>query len=546
MPDTVEKRIVIAVEAGEALASLGKVKGSTEQLIRAKREELKISRAKANFDKAEAASATAAQRAYNAELARERKLKELAAAKKRGADVREIRRLTKELKKLTDQYEKLAKAEEMANDRAKLAKQQMDAANASAVNFANKQQAKGGFVTQLIGRQLGVPVGKDADPDIMKLAAAGMVLGTLKALLEGIVDAIKATREAENKYAEERFAEQLENIASVTARLSERSEAIDHLSKWNEGGALTSEQRVAQEKQIAELTAQYGDLGIVIDETTGKITNLAELQERMRKSRNMQAERGYNAEMAVIDQRIKEQQEIFRKGNSYGGRVLNFFSGGLFGASDEDAKEAVDKIAEAEKKRQKLFEEMKKLRVKQAGEEAANAEKLEKARLRGQQAGYDKEFNNLLRQKRLQELVNYGLEREAELQRLRWEWIEKRQKFIAGSEEQKQFDAAQQRLIAERMSIFDDRQEQAIRRARERIDAADAQRFAPRLQTMTARSVRAESVEGMRLVNRMMTTPLGGVAEKQLSEAKKQTEVLNTIAVNTSRYNESFETMSFG
>ena len=546
MPDTVEKRIVIAVEAGEALASLGKVKGSTDQLIRAKREELKISRAKANFDKAEAASATAAQRAYNAELARERKLKELAAAKKRGADVREIRRLSGEVKRLTQQYEKLAQAEDMANSRAKLAKQQMDAANASAVNFANKQQEKGGFITQLIGRQLGVPVGKDADPDLMKLAAAGAVLGALKAAWDGVVKAINAAREAEKKYADELFTDQLENNASNTTRLSELSDAIDSLGKTNDGGVLSYTQEVAQNKQIAELTAQYGDLGIVIDKTTGKIANLAEVQERMRKSRNMQAERGYNEAMAVIDQRIKEQQEIFRKGNSYGGRVLNFFSFGLFGASDEDAKEAVDKIADAEKERQKVFEGMNKLRVKQAGEEAANAEKLEKTRLRDQQAGYDKEFNNLLRQKRLQELVNDGLEREAELQRLRWEWIEKRQKFIAGSDEQKQFDAAQQRLIAERMSIFDDRQSQAIRRARERIDAADALRFAPRLQTMTARSVRADTVEGMRLMNRMMTTPLGGVAEKQLTEAKKQTEVLNTIAVNTSRYNESFETMSFG
>ena len=181
MPDTVEKRIVIAVEAGEALASLGKVKGSTDQLIRAKREELKISRAKANFDKAEAASATAAQRAYNAELARERKLKELAAAKKRGAEAREIRRLTGEVKQLTEQYKKLAQAEDMANSRAKLAKQQMDAANASGLNYVKKQQEKGGFIAQLIGRQLGVPVGKDADPDIMKLAAVGAVLGSLKA-----------------------------------------------------------------------------------------------------------------------------------------------------------------------------------------------------------------------------------------------------------------------------------------------------------------------------------------------------------------------------
>ena len=62
MPDA-EKRIVIAVDAGEALQSLGKVKGSTDQLLKAKKEELKVSRAKAAFDKAEAASATAAQRA---------------------------------------------------------------------------------------------------------------------------------------------------------------------------------------------------------------------------------------------------------------------------------------------------------------------------------------------------------------------------------------------------------------------------------------------------------------------------------------------------
>lgn len=546
MPDTVEKRIVIAVDAGEALASLGKVKGSTDQLIRAKREELKISRAKANFDKAEAASATAAQRAYNAELARERKLKELAAAKKRGAEAGEIRRLTGEVKQLTDQYKKLAQAEDMANSRAKLAKQQMDAANASAVNFANKQQAKGGFFTRLIGRQLGVPVGKDADPDLMKLAAAGAVLGALKAAWEGVVDAIKAAREAEKKYAAERFAEQLESLTSVTARLSERSEAIDHLSKWNEGGALTSEQRVAQEKQIAELTAQYGDLGIVIDKTTGKIANLAEVQERMRKARNRQADRGYRAEMATIDERIKEQQEIYRRGNTYGWRVLHKYSFGLFGVSDEDAKEAVDKIAEAEKERQKVFEGMNKLRVKQAGEEAANAEKLEKARLKDMQEGFDKELGNLAKQRKLQQLVNEGLEREAEERKIIWELDEKRKQFINGSKEQRLFDANRSKVLEARLALWDDRQEQAIRRARERIDAADAQRFAPRLQTMTARSVRAESVEGMRLVNRMMTTPLGGVAEKQLSEAKKQTEVLNTIAVNTSRYNESFETMSFG
>ena len=543
MPDTVEKRIVIAVEAGEALASLGKVKGSTDQLIRAKREELKISRAKANFDKAEAASATAAQRAYNAELARERKLKELAAAKKRGAEAGEIRRLTGEVKQLTNQYKKLAQAEDMANSRAKLAKQQMDAANASAVNFANKQQGLGffgrGFFGQFIARQLGIPLvaGGSGMGSFATVAAAGFAVSSVSNLIGKIQSLYDYRQKAEIGYKEVSAQGEEWAIGLDRQRIQKTEETINAISRLNAVEKLNNQQKLEMIRLVETLGGAYGKYGIEIDETTGKVKNLSDL---LGKS----AEEVRKKQIELIDREImslRGQRDVYdettNRAESWWRHIGN---PGLAAAADEALAKTIainQKLTELQIQRSDLIDK----------DPSGDAEKKRIALLKDQKELYDNEFHNLLRQKRLQELVNDGLEREAALQGLRWEWIEKRQKFIAGSEEQKQFDAAQQRLIAERMSIFDDRQSQAIRRARERIDAADALRFAPRLQNMTARSVRAESIEGMRLMNRAFSAPVS-VADKQLTEAKKQTELLERVyeVITLPNGLKEYHTMSFG
>lgn len=537
MPD-VEKRIVIAVESGEALQKLGKVKGSTDQLIRAKKEELKISRAKLAFDKAEAASATAAQKAYNAELAKERKEKELLAAKKRGADAAEIRKLTAEVKRLTEQYQKLAEAETLANNRAKLAKDNLTTANASAADFADSRASRGffgrGVVGQLIGRRLGIPIGRGMSGGMATVAAAGAAISAVNYALDQYADHVRSTREAERQFAASAVESAEMAADALNGYMQKRMTAFAELNNIGANEVqLGAVSKLEQSQKLAEMTAMYGDLGIEIDSVTGKVKNYAEIKRRQEKRANEIALQGLRSVIRAKKEEIATYEKAAKAGT--GSTILNAVSKGAVGHSDAEIAAATQaqarlntEIVEAERQA-KEYE----ARIKAA--KGFDDTDREKAVLADLQESYDKEIATTAKQYKIQELIIAGKEREAELLKINNRLDEERLKL--GDDEKKLaiFDAQREARVGAAMSLFDLRENSAISQALSRVWSQTAQMFSTRYRQTSQNAVRADSIEGFRLLSRRFITPTG--VDKQLKETQKQTKLLEQIAANTKSTN---------
>lgn len=134
------------------------------------------------------------------------------------------------------------------------------------------------------------------------LAAAAV--GALYLAYKGLPDAIHAAAEAQKQA----------NVASGAAVSAGDAERAGQLSKLDRLEKLAGKERLTNQEMktaksiIADLTGAYGDLGISLDETTGKLSGVAAAQQKVREA--MQAARSVElqAQLDAAKEQIKAKE----------------------------------------------------------------------------------------------------------------------------------------------------------------------------------------------------------------------------------------------
>lgn len=282
--EDVNGRIVIAAEAGNSLKSIKSVKKGISEITDSRLNDLKITQAKAKFELAEYRSMIAAQKAYNAEIKLEGAIKRLNFRKSNGAGGNELERMASQVEELRGNYLSLANAESAANLEAYQAKVAVDQLTNSMRN--NKREtgkaASGlknffsGAGARTFGKLARTNVGSGSNMDLFKKGI----------LVAGFMSVLKITktlmaRAYENKIYELKLASDNTNSLFEVAKQNReaaknRQAAVESLDKYQGVEQLSALDSYEISLQIKKLGANYKDLGLQIDKTTGTIKNYDE------------------------------------------------------------------------------------------------------------------------------------------------------------------------------------------------------------------------------------------------------------------------------
>lgn len=282
--EDVNGRIVIAAEAGNSLKSIKSVKKGISEITDSRLNDLKITQAKAKFELAEYRSMIAAQKAYNAEIKLEGAIKRLNFRKSNGAGGNELERMASQVEELRGNYLSLANAESAANLEAYQAKVAVDQLTNSMRN--NKREtgkaASGlknffsGAGARTFGKLARTNVGSGSNMDLFKKGI----------LVAGFMSVLKITktlmaRAYENKIYELKLASDNTNSLFEVAKQNReaaknRQAAVESLEKYQGVEQLSALDSYEISLQIKKLGANYKDLGLQIDKTTGTIKNYDE------------------------------------------------------------------------------------------------------------------------------------------------------------------------------------------------------------------------------------------------------------------------------
>lgn len=282
--EDVNGRIVIAAEAGNSLKSIKSVKKGISEITDSRLNDLKITQAKAKFELAEYRSMIAAQKAYNAEIKLEGAIKRLNFRKSNGAGGNELERMASQVEELRGNYLSLANAESAANLEAYQAKVAVDQLTNSMRN--NKREtgkaASGlknffsGAGARTFGKLARTNVGSGSNMDLFKQGI----------LVAGFMSVLKITktlmaRAYENKIYELKLASDNTNSLFEVAKQNReaaknRQAAVESLEKYQGVEQLSALDSYEMSLQIKKLGANYKDLGLQIDKTTGTIKNYDE------------------------------------------------------------------------------------------------------------------------------------------------------------------------------------------------------------------------------------------------------------------------------
>lgn len=360
--EDVNGRIVIAAEAGNSLKSIKSVKKGISEITDSRLNDLKITQAKAKFELAEYRSMIAAQKAYNAEIKLEGAIKRLNFRKSNGAGGNELERMASQVEELRGNYLSLANAESAANLEAYQAKVAVDQLTNSMRN--NKREtgkaASGlknffsGAGARTFGKLARTNVGSGSNMDLFKQGI----------LVAGFMSVLKITktlmaRAYENKIYELKLASDNTNSLFEVAKQNReaaknRQAAVESLEKYQGVEQLSALDSYEMSLQIKKLGANYKDLGLQIDKTTGTIKNYDEF---VAKSSRLEI----NKEISEINsqlRQIKNERQNLNKIISEDTHWNNILTDGQ---SSRDAMEASKRDTEIGQKESELLRRRKEL-----------------------------------------------------------------------------------------------------------------------------------------------------------------------------------------
>ena len=360
--EDVNTRIVIAAEAGNSLKSIKSVKKGISEITDSRLNDLKITQAKAKFELAEYRSMIAAQKAYNAEIKLEGAIKRLNFRKSNGAGRNELERMASQVEELRGNYLSLANAESAANLQAYQAKVAVDQLTNSMRN--NKQQTEkaasglkkffSGAGARTFGRLAHTDVGSGTNMDLLKQGI----------LVAGFMSVLKITKTLmakaqENKIYELKLASDNTNSLFEVAKQNReaaknRQAAVESFEKYQGVEQLSVLDSYEMSLQIKKLGANYKDLGLQIDKTTGTIKNYDEF---VAKSSRLEI----NKEIAEINSQlrlIKDERQNLNKIISEDTYWNSFWTDGQ---SSRDAMEASKRNTEIGQKESELLRRRKEL-----------------------------------------------------------------------------------------------------------------------------------------------------------------------------------------
>lgn len=551
--DDVTARIAIAVQNGDSLRQIGKVKKGIREISDQRMRDLRLAQSSAKLELAEYNSMIAAQKAYNAEIRMSGTEKRIRFRKSEGAGAGEIEKMTRLYDKQRETYLKAQAAEASANIAAYQAKVSHDnlkrslSENVSVAKTATRgmrEYSASTIAARSASRLLGIDIGEGVNPAMIKMGV--IVAGAASAMkLAGLAMEYYTDKA---RYAAELSHRNLDSVSEANTRFKEQAdkqrEVIDSITNLQNKERLSNVEKLEMSKLLKELKIDYHALGGEIDATTGKIANWDKVSAVARKQ--MLAEEISNLERE-IKQISADRQEIMKTLSGENGvaawlydtarRNFNYTPYGRIGNALMEAtglheilREPVKQLTTSEERRL-VTEEL--TRYNEIGEKQSSLyERLENARK--QLAEFDTEeskaakskaddlakaINKEREQLKIQELRLKGREREAKIIEIFSKWEEKRGKYGNIVDELKMRD-----LNLYDMEIVKQRFAEYAEIARDRF----------KYRQTAQSSVLANSLEGARLQSRMMIqnsgVNLSNNPQKITAEqSKKQTTLLEEV-----------------
>lgn len=551
--DDVTARIAIAVQNGDSLRQIGKVKNGIKEISDQRMRDLRLAQSSAKLELAEYNSMIAAQKAYNAEIRMSGTEKRIRFRESEGAGAGEIEKMTRLYDKQRETYLKAQAAEASANIAAYQAKVSHDnlkrslSENVSVVKTATRgmrEYSVSTIAARSASRLLGIDIGEGVNPAMIKMGV--IVAGAASAMkLAGLAMGYYTDKA---RYAAELSHRNLDSVSEANARFKEQAdkqrEVIDSITNLQHKAQLSNVEILEMSKLLKELKFDYRALGGEIDATTGKMANWDEVSVAARKDLLNKEIRNLKREIKQISIDRKEMMKTLSGENGIAvwlydkargnfnytpyGRIGNMLmeATGLQGI----LRESVKQITTAE---ERGYIEREKERYEKKGDEQASlferlgvAEKqlagIDEAASKAAKKRADdlaKAINKEREQLKIQELRLKGREREAKIIEIFSKWEEKRGEYGNIVDELKMRD----------LNLYD--MEIAKQRFAEYAEIA-RDRFKYR-QTAQS-SVLANSLEGARLQSRMMIqnsgVNLSNNPQKITAEqSKKQTTLLEEV-----------------
>lgn len=492
----VESRILVAVEAGEALKRIGDVKGGIGEITAAREKDLQTIRQKTAALKGQAAAERTANQAA-------------AKAQDKGFWANSRYGMASDVLGLsTSQQESIKKrSAALASTTTATRGAAVSVAGLSRVltrNAAASKQASQGlqqFTARAIaaksaGKLLGADVGDGLNPALIKtgIIAAG-VTSSIK-IARGIWD-LHGKKLRENAEDAQRYAEAAKAITERNKELAERQRAaMDSLDSLRSKERLSNVDRLKTSELLKQLGADYRQLGIEIDASSGKIKNFDQANAKLERLQINREQDDIRRQLKNLETSRKRQLEIIAADSI----VATIISQGRSSADAMAAAEKIDRIGEESAKLRQRFGELGKMNPEARAAEALK-DRAEALKDRAQALGVLIEQENrqfVIQQMRLRgdETGAAWLERELELR-----------KQIADLTEQELEDYERvwrARQYAMQYTMQNTMQVRQFRERREALLESMRQVPAYRYRTTSQDAVYANSIEGVRMQTRIM------------------------------------------
>ena len=186
------------------------------------------------------------------------------------------------------------------------------------------------FVSSTLAALSGVITSVTAGLAALRAAAAAhpiLAIATAIATVGGAVILSSAEGTGVSRTANELSAvqQQKQALADAQAEAAKYTERLEQLSKQHQ---LTNAEQAEALRLIAELTKRYGDLGIVLDRTTGQLIGVEQALERINAQNRQQSLAVLEKELALLQERNQAiQSELAYRGEGGYSRYRDIISG---------------------------------------------------------------------------------------------------------------------------------------------------------------------------------------------------------------------------
>lgn len=469
--EDITARIIVTAESSAAVQGLQNTKKALDEVAQARLRDLQMQKARARLELAEFESAEAAKKAAEVESPLRGAENHLASLKEQHKmhielykdkkslgelDDKQTKRWTKALKAeaveiealkervnaLTKEYLPLANAEAAANLEAFNAKQKLDALSGSTEKAGNNV---GKFSLRMLAARVAsrvfrMDLGATSDNMIKYGIIAAGAASVVKLVKWGFEQMDKAM--IENAELWKRNNENIKETAASWAEARNRqNEAIDTINQYNGQTEISAVDSLKVAKAIKTLGSEFGDLGVEIDQSTGRIRNFDKVSAGLKRKQ-------INREQSEISTQLKNLE------NERRAQIELRDTAGVpvWGGDVRVGGEAT--MLAAGKEIERINNEMIKLRKRQAELKRLNPEKdaedLRKKQAEDAAKTYSRRLGELKNQVEIQRLRNKGLEEGAKLLEINAK-LDKERLGLSNDQQRAEFDLNRPLLIQAEM-----------------------------------------------------------------------------------------------